>query len=125
MLAPRRHPSPPRRRCSRWPTSGVGPRSRTNFIAPRGSGPRSPRNGPRHAGDDRMSAGAIPSQVRGPGLALRWTTLSYLGVMVVLPMIALGAQAARPGLGPFWEALSDPYAWHALKLTFLTALIMV
>ena len=58
-------------------------------------------------------------------LALRWTTLFYLGVMVVLPMMALGVQAARPGWQPFWRALADPYAWHALKLTFLTALVMV
>ena len=45
--------------------------------------------------------------------------------MVALPLVALGVQAAQPGLGAFWEALSDPFAWHALKLTFLTALIMV
>ena len=49
----------------------------------------------------------------------------YLGIMVALPMVALGVQAAQPGLGAFWRALSDPYAWHALKLTFLTALMMV
>src|SRR5271157_3939591 len=58
-------------------------------------------------------------------LALRWTTLFYLGVMVVLPMVTLSVQAARPGFQPFWRALVDPYAWHALKLTFFTALVMV
>jgi sulfate transport system permease protein len=40
-------------------------------------------------------------------------------------MIALGVQAAQPGIREFWQALSDPYAWHALKLTFTTALVMV
>lgn len=45
--------------------------------------------------------------------------------MVVLPMAAIGLEAARPGLAAFWSALSDPFAWHALKLTFTTALIMV
>ncbi len=56
---------------------------------------------------------------------LRGTTLFYLGVMVVLPMAALAVEAARPGAGAFWEAVRDPYAWHALKLTFITALVMV
>ncbi len=58
-------------------------------------------------------------------LLLRGATLSYLGVMVVLPMAAIGLDAARPGLAAVWSALSDPFAWHALKLTFSTALIMV
>ena len=59
------------------------------------------------------------------GLLVRGITLSYLGVMVVLPLAALGVQAAQPGAAAFWEALSAPIAWHALKLTFATAAIMV
>src|SRR4051812_717786 len=70
-------------------------------------------------------AAAATVHNRPSDLALRWTTLFYLGVMVALPMVALGVQAAQPGLGAFWRALSDPYAWHALKLTFVTALVMV
>ena len=58
-------------------------------------------------------------------LALRWSTLFYLGVMVVLPMAALSIEAVLPGYRPFARALGDPYAWHALKLTFVTALVMV
>jgi sulfate transport system permease protein len=68
---------------------------------------------------------AVTTHNRHFDYALRWTTLFYLGIMVVLPMIALGAEAVRPGFRPFWQALSDPYAWHALKLTFFTALVMV
>jgi sulfate transport system permease protein len=45
--------------------------------------------------------------------------------MVALPLIALSVEAARPGFSAFRGALADPYAWHALKLTFLTALVMV
>lgn len=59
------------------------------------------------------------------GLLLRGATLSYLGVMVVLPLLALGVQTAEPGASAFWRALADPYAWHALKLTFATAAAMV
>jgi sulfate transport system permease protein len=63
---------------------------------------------------------------RAPTEALiRGATLSYLGVMVVLPMVALGVQAAEPGALAFWQAVTNPFAWHALKLTFATALIMV
>lgn len=60
-----------------------------------------------------------------PGLALRGASLSYLGVMVILPILAMTWQATRPGPAAFWAAVSEPYAWHALKLTFITAFIMV
>ncbi len=43
-------------------------------------------------------AAAATVHNRPSDLALRWTTLLYLGVMVALPMVALGVQAARPGL---------------------------
>jgi sulfate transport system permease protein len=69
---------------------------------------------------------ANPSQSTAPmGLLLRGATLSYLALMVVLPLAALGIQAAEPGPSAFMKALRDPFAWHALKLTFTTALAMV
>ncbi|MBV8610044.1 MAG: sulfate ABC transporter permease subunit CysT [Singulisphaera sp.] len=58
-------------------------------------------------------------------LLIRGATLSYLGVMVVLPLAVLTYQAAEPGTSAFWRELSNPFAWHALKLTFATALVMV
>jgi sulfate transport system permease protein len=58
-------------------------------------------------------------------LLLRGATLSYLGVMVVLPMLAIGLEAVRPGPGALISSLRDPFAWHAFKLTFATALAMV
>lgn len=60
-----------------------------------------------------------------PGGVLRGATLSYLGVMVVLPLVALGYEAALPGTAAFWKALTNPFAWHALKLTLATAGVMV
>lgn len=62
---------------------------------------------------------------RPKGLLLRSATLLYLGSMVVLPLVALGLQAAEPGASAFWKALANPFAWHALKLTFTTAFAMV
>ncbi|SIO43596.1 sulfate transport system permease protein [Singulisphaera sp. GP187] len=58
-------------------------------------------------------------------LVLRGTALAYLGLMVVLPLTALSVRAAEPGFGAFWKELTNPFAWHALKLTFATALVMV
>ena len=59
------------------------------------------------------------------GLLLRATTLLYLGLMVLLPLAALGAGACEEGARAFWKALIDPFARHALMLTFLTAGAMV
>lgn len=58
-------------------------------------------------------------------LLIRSASLSYLGVMVLLPLAALGLQAASPGPRAFRAALTDPIAWHALILTFATATAMV
>jgi len=60
-----------------------------------------------------------------PALILRGLTFSYLGIMVVLPVAALAVQSAQPGALAFWEALRDPFAWHSIRLTFTTALVMV
>jgi len=56
---------------------------------------------------------------------LRGATLSYLGVMVALPLVALVYESAVPGPNAFFEKLTDPFARHALKLTFMTAFAMV
>jgi sulfate transport system permease protein len=58
-------------------------------------------------------------------LLIRGATLSYLGVMVVLPLAVLAWQSASAGPQEFWTRLSNPFAWHALYLTFITALAMV
>ena len=60
-----------------------------------------------------------------PALMLRASTLAYLGVMVALPLATLTYQASEPGWAAFHKALVDPFAWHALKLTIWTALVMV
>jgi len=75
-----------------------------------------------------MSFGSLMAQRNSrpsQGLTIRAMGLFYIGVMVVLPMLVMTYQAARPGPRAFWEAVTDPYALHALKLTFVTAFIMV
>jgi sulfate/thiosulfate transport system permease protein len=58
-------------------------------------------------------------------LMLRSATLAYLGAMVALPLVALALGAGAQGALPFWNELTNPFAWHSLKLTFATALAMV
>lgn len=67
---------------------------------------------------------ASPS-ARPQSRLLRTATLSYLGVMVVLPLAALAYHSASGGASAFAAALTDRFALHALKLTFLTAAVMV
>ena len=59
------------------------------------------------------------------GLMLRGITLAYLSLMVLLPLAALGIESALPGASAFWKALINPFALHALWLTFATAFVMV
>lgn len=73
-----------------------------------------------------MPATSTTSATSTPGgLLLRGASLSYLGVMVLLPLAALGFQAIEQGGSAFLAALRDPFALHAIKLTFTTALAMV
>jgi sulfate/thiosulfate transport system permease protein len=72
-----------------------------------------------------MASGSVKMTTGVSDLALRGASLFYLWVMVVLPLLFLVLEAARPGAVAFWEALRDPFAWHSLKLTFVTAFVMV
>jgi sulfate transport system permease protein len=72
-----------------------------------------------------MATAAFKSTGRISELVLRGSSLSYLAIMVALPIAALTVEAVRPGALAFWEAVRDPYAWHSLKLTFFTAFVMV
>src|SRR5262249_55655813 len=72
-----------------------------------------------------MATASVKSSGHGTDVVLRSTTLTYLGLAVFLPMAALVIEAARPGIWAFWQAVRDPFAWHALKLTIVTALVMV
>ncbi|MFI5459700.1 MAG: sulfate ABC transporter permease subunit CysT [Isosphaerales bacterium] len=67
----------------------------------------------------------ISAPLRESRLAVRGVTLAYLGVLVALPLGVLVIQVARSGQVAFLRSLADPIAWHALKLTFGTAAVMV
>jgi sulfate/thiosulfate transport system permease protein len=57
--------------------------------------------------------------------AIRFTALAYLAVILVAPVGLIFWRAFEHGLGPFWHAISNPAATHALRLTLEVALIAV
>ena len=67
-------------------------------------------------------ATADPAWVRRLLIAV---ALGFLTIMVVLPLIAVFAEALRQGLGAYFAALTTPDAFSAIRLTLLVAAIVV
>jgi sulfate transport system permease protein len=60
------------------------------------------------------------------GTALgRGLVTAYLSIIVLLPIAALIAQSTDGGWSGFWNAISNPEAVYALKLTLIASLIVV
>jgi sulfate transport system permease protein len=58
-------------------------------------------------------------------LALRAVVLTYLGLLLVAPLIAIFWRTFEHGIGPALDAVRDPDTLHALWLTVLIAAIAV
>ena len=63
-----------------------------------------------------------PAWVRYTLLGL---ALSFIVLFLVLPLAAVFTEALRKGGEAYWEALKEPDAWAAIRLTLLTAVIAV
>src|SRR5262245_24934865 len=66
--------------------------------------------------------------IREPALVRRIAIggcLAFLGLFIVLPLVAVFSQALEKGAGAYVEALRHPEAWAALRLTLLTAALVV
>lgn len=63
-----------------------------------------------------------PSILPGFPLAMGWT-LTYLGLVVVLPLIALVVRPWELGLSGIWATLTEPRVVAALRLSFGTSLL--
>jgi len=57
--------------------------------------------------------------------SLRAIAVGYIGLMIVLPIVALSARAFAGGLGSFWRNLVRPDALYSLQLTLVMAVAMV
>lgn len=53
------------------------------------------------------------------------TVMAFLALVLILPLVAVFAEALRKGLGPALEAVGNPDALAAVKLTLITAAIAV
>ena len=63
-----------------------------------------------------------PPLLRGALIAV---ALGFLGLFLLLPLVAVFAQALSAGLGAYWAAISDPIALAAIKLTLIVAGVSV
>jgi sulfate transport system permease protein len=75
------------------------------------------------------TAAAAPRRIHRDPFWLRFlliaTTLTFLALFLVVPLLAVFVEALRKGIGAYWESLREPDAIAALKLTIITAAIAV
>src|SRR3954447_2755529 len=57
--------------------------------------------------------------------AVRFGSLGYLAIVLLAPVGLIFWRAFEHGFGPFWDAISNPFAVHALKLTLEITLVAV
>ncbi len=51
--------------------------------------------------------------------------LAFMGLMLVLPLVAVFVEALNDGVGRYLSAITDPDAWSAIRLTLIVAGIAV
>ena len=61
----------------------------------------------------------------GSDYALQSISWLYIGLLIILPILAISTEALKGGLSNLWLNIRAPQAIFALKLTFITAFIMV
>ncbi|HLN18049.1 MAG TPA: sulfate ABC transporter permease subunit CysT [Acidimicrobiales bacterium] len=86
--------------------------------APPGSGPAT-RLLDGRPGVDLSAVGRRAARIGGPALAV-----TYLSLLVLLPLAALLSNALSGGPAAFWRAVTQPEAVAALELTLVASLIV-
>jgi sulfate transport system permease protein len=59
-----------------------------------------------------------------PALAGALAT-AYLSLVVLIPLAAVVAESSHGGLSAFWDSISSPQAWAAIRFTVLVSLVVV
>ncbi|ALK89920.1 sulfate ABC transporter permease subunit CysW [Limnohabitans sp. 63ED37-2] len=79
-----------------------------------------------------MSQTLAPRKVQAGTTEARWIRRSLIGLaltfmflFLVLPLAAVFTEALRKGLDAYLEALKEPDAWSAIRLTLITAAVAV
>jgi sulfate transport system permease protein len=75
--------------------------------------------GTRRTSVTELPGAAAAARVAGPALAV-----TYLSLLVLLPVAALVSNAFSGGWAEFWRAVTQPEAVAALELTLVTSLIV-
>ena len=72
-----------------------------------------------------MSNSSHPTEGRLSQVLLIGGALAFLGLFLLLPLIAVFSEALRQGAGLFFAAVQNPDAVAAIQLTLLVAAISV
>ena len=67
---------------------------------------------------------AVPPFLGGAALG-RGVAMTYLSVIVLLPLAAVAVKSFDGGLGDFWDVVTGPQAIAAFKLTLIVSVIVV
>lgn len=59
------------------------------------------------------------------GYFMKSAAFLYIGLLIVLPIVAITTEAFRHDFGKVWQSVVSPAALHSLRLTFFTAAVMV
>jgi sulfate transport system permease protein len=70
-------------------------------------------------------ARSVTTERRPVRIALILVAVAFLTVFLLLPLFAVFSEALRAGFGGYWQAISEPDAVAAMKLTLLVAAIAV
>jgi len=72
-----------------------------------------------------QTAAGAPASKREGSLVSRGVVITYLSLLVLIPLAAVVWQSTQDGLGGFIRAITNPQALAALRLTFLASLVVV
>lgn len=77
------------------------------------------------AGQTLPTATSTPRRPPWGRWSVRAAALSYLTLMLIIPLLVIFQDGLSHGLSGLWQAVSQPVAWTALMLTLRTAAIMM
>jgi len=67
----------------------------------------------------------LTQESRAVRVTLIALALGFMALFLVLPLAAVFTEALRKGWDAYWEALKEPDAWAAIRLTLITAAVAV
>lgn len=72
-----------------------------------------------------MSSSMAQRKTSPGGKFLRFACLLYIGVVLVFPLTGVVMRAVSAGPERIWTEITNPFAWHAIRLSLTTAVVMV